>query len=455
ALPLLVRHAAANGSWVAFCQPRLDTDGNGRVELTLGPRGELRGDTLGSYLWQPAAEQDPGVLLAASPGDRFVAYWKDAAVTIRDTAGNRSLDLGADVDLRFSAETLDWLRTLAFDPTGSRLVYLRRGPVTAHVVVRNLLDGTERAFDPGRGEVWRTRFDSSGEFLLIDVLADTNKNGRLDAPAPAVAAPPPCLPAGATFHAWVGRGDRPERLWLDAESGKLASAQSVVLALKKALVVREASGALDVVQAGKSKLLEPAECKGRVVFADLERSLLVIGCTPKKKTGRVALELLDLAGKKQQLGIELASVESDREASGGARLVALYPGSDTALLDLDKRDLLPLKSGDAVLATLGARALVRRGPTLVLYDADARAEQPLPGTVDKFPEVLQSGSYAFVSPLLIDVAAGRVVGSFAQRPLALSTTGLLLSSEDIKSSGALSEGPLRWFSLAPSAPGAP
>jgi len=102
------------------------------------------------------------------------------------------------------------------------------------------------------------------------------------------------------------------------------------------------------------------------------RELFIVGCAQKKKTGKVSLELVTREGRKP-LNLELASVGArSRNRAISPRLVALYPGSDSFLFRRDRRELILLQPGDGVLATRQARALIRRGKTLVFYDAEAR-----------------------------------------------------------------------------------
>jgi len=72
---------------------------------------------------------------------------------------------------------------------------------------------------------------------------------------------------------------------------------------------------------------------GAIVYADAQRELFIVGCAQKKKTGRVSLELVTREGRKP-LNLELAERGNSIARSATPRgLVALYPGSDSALFD--------------------------------------------------------------------------------------------------------------------------
>ena len=162
-------------------------------------------------------------------------------------------------------------------------------------------------------------------------------------------------------------------------------------------------------------------------------------------TGRVSLELVT-RNERKALNVELVSVEQDREAGDSERLVALYPGSQSVLFDADRREIVALQSGDVVLATRESRALVRRGKGLLFYDADTHAELPLAVTLSKYPDLLVTRPFVFISPVLVNLELGAVVGSSQARPLALSSSGHLLLADSEAEGPNLARGPLRWVS---------
>ena len=272
---------------------------------------------------------------------------------------------------------------------------------------------------------------------------DSNKNGKADFPAPLLTAPRPCAAGPGRFHTWSDRGDRPETVLVPLSGAVAIHEPDLIMPVADALLLRDSTGALLLERAGKKRVLEPAACKGRLVHADAARELFIIGCSQKKGAGRVSLELATTAAHKP-LTIELASSELDRELSDSPRLVPLYPGADSALFDADKREVLPLQAGDIVVTTRAAHALVRRANGLLMYDADTHSEQALPGIVDKYPQILLTAPFAFVSPLLVNMDTGAVVGQSKRHALALSNSGQLLLSEVDPDSSGLTHGPLHW-----------
>ena len=443
--PVLLERASRDGHWVSLCTARRDSNGDGQLTASAGPRGELRGDAFERFLVAPDEEQPIDGLLAADASGRYAIVMQHGALLLWDAERRNFLDLSAlGADARLSAQSFAELRTVSFDQGSKHLLYARPGEAGPRIVIRRLEDGSERAIDPGPGVLWRARFDPGGAFVIAELMSeDSNKNGKADFPAPLLAAPRSCSASPGRFHTWIDRGDRPVMVLVPLSGGPPVLDSDLVMPVGEALLLRDASGTLLLSRAGKKRVLSPAVCKGRIVHADASRELFIVGCA-QKKTGRVSLELVTRSERKA-LGIELASVELDREVSDAPRLVALYPGAESTLFDADRRELLPLRSGDVVLATRQSRALIRRGNALLFYDADSRTEQVLPVTLERNPDLLLTPPYAFVSPALVNLDTAALVGLTRSRPLALSSEGQLLVPEVEADGSRLARGPLRWL----------
>jgi hypothetical protein len=429
---------------------------NAQQEREQNAKSASERDAFERFLLSPSEELSIEGFLSASADGRFAVFMQHGALILWDSATASSLDLSAlGADARLSAESGAAVRTVDFDARSEHLLYVRRRDERTRVVIRDLRDESEQELDPGPGEVWRARFDPGGVYAVLQVItADTNRNRKLDFPAPLLAAPRACGEERAHFHTWEGRGDRPETVLLPLDGAPLVREPDLLMPVRDALLLRDEDGVLSLSRGEKKRVLEPATCKGRVVHADAERELFIVGCAQKKKTGRVSLELVTRDGRKP-LNLELSSVELDREMSDSPRLVALYPGSDTVLFDADKRDVLTLQPEDSVIAIRGARALVRRNKSLFLYDAETRRETPLPGELAQFPELLVALPFVFVSPLVVNLDSGQVAGVSKARPLALTTTGQLLLAETPADGNIWPRAPLRWVTPPPFVPAAP
>lgn len=444
--PFLLDRASADGRWLVVCQARRDSDGDGRLSVSLGPRGEPRGDLLERYLIAPGLEFAVDGLLVSDASGRFALVTERGALLLWDSHTQRVQDLsGLNADLRLSAESFAAVRTLSFDPSSEHLLYVRAGEPSKRLIIRSLRDDTERELEPGPGSIWRARIDPGGVYAVLEMMTGaSNGNKKADFPAPLLSAPRACSASPGRFHTFVGRGDHPETVLLPLGGGAPIHEPELVMPIRDALLLRDANGALLLQRAGTKRLLEPAACKGRIVHADPARELFLVGCAQKQKPGRVSVELVSEHGRKP-LDIELASVGLDREVSDSPRLVALYPGLETRLFDADREQLLPLRTGDVVLATRGGRALVRRGKALVFYEADTQEERVLPYDLARYPDLLVTPPFAFVSPVLVNLETATVVGLSRKPPLALSTAGQLLVSDGEPDGAVLAFGPLRWI----------
>jgi hypothetical protein len=232
--------------------------------------------------------------------------------------------------------------------------------------------------------------------------------------------------------------------------GSLRPIPDFVTLLDEGPVIRRASGEL-VLDPGVSKpaLLATAQCSGRVLFADASKNLLLIGCPGTKAPGRAEVELV-ARGYLKRLGVVVQPTELDARAVTEQRLVPLYPGGDTLLIDLARREPHLLKPGDLVIHTFETRALIRRKDRLVMFDVETRTERELDVTIGPLPYVLAQGRFAVVTPAVVDVGAGTLAGVTRERPLALSRSGqLLVASGGAPNAERLARGPLIWKAPEP------
>lgn len=421
---------SATGAWVALCQG--------------APRSPSL--VLGSGSGEPIDD-----VLAQDPNGRYlvVRTTSGSALLIDAVAGGR-VDLTAlAADVRRTRTDYAAHRSLSFSADGQLLAYLRREGLASQVVVRQLASGSERKFPSGAGEVFRLRLSADARYVTLEALRDdTTQNGKFDWPLPEEApGKGACsgsdLPKFRSF-AHLGRGDAPTRAVLELASGKLRDVPGLVTPLGAPLLVRENDASLRLDHDGKRVPLVPASCGGRVLFADAERGLALVSCALPKKPGKRSVWLFG-AGYAKDLQSELYETSTDREAVSGVRLVPIYPGSETALVDLERRELLPLAIGSRVLAVSGDLALVWRGSELLRYDARLKSETRVAQGVLKNPDLLQAGpATVLLSPFVVVDGFTTALKSPSERPLALSVTGHVLTGTPGANSDAI-QGPLRWL----------
>ncbi|HTQ02266.1 MAG TPA: hypothetical protein VMI54_00365 [Polyangiaceae bacterium] len=425
--PLSLERMGASGAWLVVCRQ----NGAPRLELALSGRPlEPLDDLLG---WDPTGE--------------FVVVRRAGVVSLLDVATGASTNL-SELGFDDRDDVLDYRqhRALAFDPRGEILAYVRKNPNGA-IVLRTLATGAERTAVTSGGEPWRLAWDASGATLVVDtVAADPARPGHADFPVHLRhGARLACSGLLPHFHVNADLGVRPSTLLVTRDGLVSRVVTDFALPFGQDYVARGSDGALALVRAGKRLPLGEADCGGRVLMADPTRDLLLVSCTnDKARPKHVGVELVG-PGFRQELGVVVQSMALDRWPEVPSRLVPLYPGSDALLVDLDARRTVPLAPGDRVLATSGAAALVRRDKTLVWIDTLRGSETVLFDAIPPFAGLVVEGSLVAVGSLVVDVAAGRVLGTLPGRPLALSAEGAgLIPEGGFQTSTAFARGPLRW-----------
>jgi hypothetical protein len=447
AQPFILEAAASDGQWAVICQARVDTDGDGRVEVRVGPRGEPEGDRLASYLLTGPGEGEPiDELLAFDPTGRWLVTREGGRAWLRDARAGRVRDLtalGADTE----SDALPYRphRSLSFDRRGTRLLYVRPGREHAEVVVLELGSARETSIDPGAGELWRAELDPSGQWVILRVvMPDPSGHGRPKWPVPRAKEnrwrcdgpiPRPSV--------WGERGDVGRLGVVPSSGGRIEWLSNLVMPLGADLVLREPGGRLLLRgPRGKSDELAPRECDARVVHADPERGLVLGVCT--RGQAKSWLRLFG-RGLRLDLGVELAPPSLDAPGGDSPRLFAIYPGRDAAVVDLDQKRLHRLESGDAVLAVGGPRALVRRRGALWLLDVTMGTAAKLGGLGPELGDWVTNGPVAVVGSWVVDAELGQVLGRVARRPLAVTRSArVLVALGSDADAHHLAVGPLGW-----------
>jgi hypothetical protein len=449
--PTFVETAGRDGGWVVFCQAREDTDKNGAIEVSVNQNGMLAGDRMQRFLAIGSGDGEAIDELAAwDPSGKWIVVRRSGSLTLVDTWTRKETDLlalGADPD----ADRLSYRehRALSFDGAGTNLLYLGKRDGVVRGVVHALGAHTEHVIDPGLPNVWRAALDRSGHWASF--LGYSNEMGAKSWPAPRAEGAPPCRAPIDRYNAWVGRGETPVRTLAATTENKAVLAQSFVMALGEARVLREPDGRLLLQRAGKNTELSSAQCGAKILHADAARTRLLVACaTPK---GRPKLEIVGV-GERVELGVDIALAPEDRAPAEPVRLVPVYPGTASALVDLEQKKLVPLKDGDVIIVTHAALALVRRGKRLLVVGAEAK-ERDLALEVDTLPDTITNGALAVASPFVIDLStANPVLGKTTGRPLALAPDGQVLVAKSRTPEG-LFDGPLEWKRPIPSHPPPP
>lgn len=447
-VPVTLPTVGHGGHFLAYCAARSDTDENGRLEVRVGAGGVLSGDALRPELavgGKPPELIDD--LLGYDAGGRHVVVRVARIVSLIDVIGGVRTDLSAlGFDDRDDVLPERQHRALAFDPRGELLAYVRRGD-RSEIVLRTLASGAERSLSDVPGEPFRLAWSPDGAWLTVtSAVDDTSQNGRVDFPARlAKSARFSCSSPVPRFSVSPEYGDRPSTFAVRREGGAPHAVPDFVMPFGSDLLTRAKDAPLVLELEGKKRKLTRPDCGARILHADPTRGLLLVACSVPKSPLKANVELLTPAGR-IDLGVAVAPTSVDRwPVLPPSRLVALYPGSEVMLVDLERRKSLPLRPGDRVITTSGARALLRRGSSIYVYDAEALTETQLIADSGRFADVVVEGALVAVGSRVLNVNEGKLLGDVSGRPLALTREGdVLIADGGAPSADRLARGPLRW-----------
>jgi len=453
--PLVVHAAAPDGSWVAYCQARNDTDRDGKVSVSFSPTGDLIGDSLERYFAFGEIERAHSELLGSDPSGRWVILsenGKTELVDLKTTVEVNLEALGADV-VSSSAVYLPH-RSLMFHPTLPFFAYVRSTPAGLSAVLRNLETNAELAVELGAGALARLEFSAAGDALVAQMLPlDLNKKGRLELPIPLKRAQSTCQAFAPTpkFPAWVEAPDRSVARVSSLSFEPVLAATpftevpGLIAPLGGGWLVRDTDKSLWLVQEKQRQLVAPARCAGVMWHVDSGRGAVAFACAGKNA---VALSQLQLyrAGAVSKLGVELRPLGRDRWLRP-ERLVPLYPGALSFLLDMERGAALPLLPDDGIVTVDQEQALIWRKNRLLRFSGVTQELLDLGVEVEPLAYVVQNRGLAVVSPYVVDLKREQALGKIAGRPLAVADDGhVLIAKGQQASADSLATGPLSWVS---------
>jgi hypothetical protein len=437
--PTVLIAASAGAHWVAHCEAREDSDGDGTIAVSIGAHGALLGDRMQPFLTLADGRSfEIDQLAAFDPTGRWVVVVLAGRLTLFDAISGTRTDLHSlGVDSRGDGAPYRGHRALAFDPEGRAIAYVRKRAGAELVIVRDLVSGHEAEVSPAPGDVWRLDFEPTGRSLLLHQSTSWASERQTRSP---------CVGPVAAFPARSKRSDPVVTSVAPRSGGAATAIEGFVGVLSAGLVVRSADGRL-LLQAAAETELAPASCGARLLHADARRDLLVVACTAAR--GRSPLELVG-PGIRQPLGIDVAFLGHDHASGGSPRMVPLHPAGAPALLDLDQRRLIRLQTGDSVVVTSGTRALVHRRGGLMVLDTDSGSETQLIGSTWPIARTLATGSIGVVAPLVADAAQARLLGTIDAQPLAVASDGrVLITLGGDPDADKLAVGPLAWRTPTP------
>ncbi len=455
--PLIVVTASPARNWMVLCQARQDTDGNGRVSVSVGPTGELEGDALQTYfVAADSRETRIRQFLGNDPSGRYVAYRTENELWLLDTVTNNQIDLAANgAETTDDGQSFTTHRALSFGPRGRSVAYLRTVSGETTVVVRDLVSGEQREHPVGSGLVGRLSFEPDGDFIRLDVvLADSNGNGRVQWPfPPAKDKSGPCAGPIPRYNVWQFPGDESKPRLLRLSTGELIDAPGFVMTVGENIVVRNDTAELRLLTpSGERRKISSDTCNARVLHADAKRETVVFGCAGAYGARRDIFLRTPTARK--HLNVDIAAFEQDTRFDGYPDWLALYPHNDSTLLNLEDGELYKLPEGSRTLATFTTNALVDDGGKLLFAHLDGADTKP------KLHWTATNRTRKPLEPLLIalplialgeelfDIEHRRWLGRFSQTPLAVSSDGRGLIPRRPGTDRRLALGPVQWEAAA-------
>jgi hypothetical protein len=138
--------------WMALCQARTDTDGDGKVEIFVGHHGELMGDDMQLYFIIDGGEgTQVDSIVDTSFDDRWVAIVRGSALELVDTQTRAMFEL-KDADIESDNRPGAAHRAARFSP--EHVLYIRHRDKGDTLVIRDLASQAEREVTVS-DRIWR------------------------------------------------------------------------------------------------------------------------------------------------------------------------------------------------------------------------------------------------------------------------------------------------------------
>ncbi len=441
--PIFVQSVAPDGHWVAFCQAREDTDGDGEVRVHTGMHGELFGDAVSLYF--ATAEEPRGIpidaVAGADPTGRWVALIRDGELHLLDTRTGDDTNLSASGAAAQDDDNPTMShRATSFAEDGSRVAYLRGEGGSEEVVVRDLASGDESTVDVGEGRVWRAELLGDGRWLFAGVVtSDADGNGTLDLPVQSTSlARGQCRGRPLSYSTGGYRGDPWERRFVRVPDGHRIT-EDVVAWQGAVIVTKHEDGSLHVATAaGDDREVVPASCDGTVHWLHLESNALLVACAAEGDPAPLAVFR---GGARHDLDITTARSERARWGTGRVAIVG-----SAHVIDLEEARVHP-RAYRGEEAVDGTRLLeTMRGGQLRLRDLSTGRTERIAELGDGYTWGRRWDRWVAVASrartIVVDLEEEVVVGRLPNMPVAIRPDGAALvhSSEDPRDP----RGPLAW-----------
>jgi hypothetical protein len=216
--------------WAALCEASVDSDGNGRLEVSIGTHGQLLGDRLQQLLIDARGTRIPIERLLGATGERYVAFVSAEQLWL--------LDLKTTTQRQLSQSGKKRRRGLvvAVDSENGKLAHVEQDQIVLH----DLVSDQRQTFPAPDGLVRRLDFEADGQVLSLEVVtSDSNGNGRLDAPRVSQGiADSPCQGPIPNYAVSGQHSDSADVYLIHLATGQMHAAPGFVMVLGKRWIRR-------------------------------------------------------------------------------------------------------------------------------------------------------------------------------------------------------------------------
>ncbi|MFK7989353.1 MAG: hypothetical protein AB8I08_25265 [Sandaracinaceae bacterium] len=423
--PTVLLGVDPGGRWLAMCQARTDTNGDGQVSVSAGIHGSLSGDRLVPYLMMGPGEGQPiqRFVGADASGDRLVIVSGETQWLVQAD--------GTRTSLGPAPPTLP--RTAFRDGA----VLFVRGP--GRVPILRTAEGAERELRVP-GPVMALGFHPHAGYVELLVLdRDTDGDGQRTAPVLRTTAAPEnaCSPGTLSSSSYGYEGDRPRVYLFRTEDGWSHPVEEAlpegapIAPLGDRLLLRRSDGALVLAGRGTPEVWMEAACQPVVLAVHPEGRRALVRCVRDEE----ASVWLVTDGHPRRLPVEEGSVSSRERPSYGP----LFFARDH-IVDIERGRVLPLPEHDRIVALEGRHLLYLHRRRVFFRDLE-RARPAVIGRSRPGWWPTTRAGYSHMGPLTFDLRRGRRVGRGEPDAVGFGVRGRrLLAAEG----GRISTGPFRW-----------
>ncbi len=455
--PVALEDWGRGGHWVAHCSIPPETK--------VGPRGSpSRAPDLHLTLGETTESID--ALLGSDDSGRFLVILAEEKAWLVDAATFQRLDLTKlDPDLRF--DELPSHRSFAFTDDGLVLLSGSEGKF-GYFLHLSGLEGLDEdvlshahPIDFGPRPVWRVEGHGDSFAGITVPEGSTHKTWPVslsNAPTPRCQSPSAPFPSFERVSAY-----RPDpslvAVWAatppaDEKVVKLepVEAPGFVFGFRDGWVRREDSGRLLLVRGKTQEQIASERCGARILHADEKTGLFLIACEeytpvlpktpPKTRTKpKYRFELyLVRPGFVRSLKVDTMRTGIDHRGPANQHFVPIRPGATAALVDFEKRTVIPLDGDLQVVLSNPTGAILRRGSELRLWTT--RGEENIDLRVGALDPILTTVHAAAVSDTMLLLDGSLRTWKLPAAPLAITEQGYALVPKKAPRMGSWPEGPL-------------